>query len=64
MAGRLFSVLTSTGPAIGALFGLVALGRHIDTLQWVGVAAVAAGASLGERSSPARPNHTDQGHAA
>jgi inner membrane transporter RhtA len=63
MPGRLFSILASTEPAIGALFGLAALGQHIDVLQWAGIVAVAvasAGASLDKRPSPARPDPTGQ----
>lgn len=63
MPGRLFSILASTEPAIGALFGLAVLGQHIDALQWAGIVAVAvasAGASLDKRlSQPAmtRPDN-------
>jgi threonine/homoserine efflux transporter RhtA len=46
MRGSLFSILTSTEPAVGALFGLVALGQQISLLQWGGMIAVVA-ASIG-----------------
>lgn len=46
ISGRLFSVLSSTEPAVGALFGLIALGQHMRFLQWLGVVAVVA-ASIG-----------------
>jgi inner membrane transporter RhtA len=46
MRGSLFSILTSTEPAVGALFGLVALGQQISLLQWGGMVAVVA-ASIG-----------------
>jgi inner membrane transporter RhtA len=58
ISGRLFSVLSSTEPAMGALLGLVALGQHLSGVQWSGVLAVAvasAGASRGERA-PGRPS--------
>jgi inner membrane transporter RhtA len=42
LSARTFSVLSSTQPAVAALFGLVALGQQIDGLQWVGIAAVTA----------------------
>jgi inner membrane transporter RhtA len=46
MRGSLFSILTSTEPAVGALFGLVALGQQISLPQWGGMVAVVA-ASIG-----------------
>ena len=46
MRGSLFSILTSTEPAVGALLGLVALGQQISLLQWGGMIAVVA-ASIG-----------------
>jgi inner membrane transporter RhtA len=46
MPGSLFSILTSTEPAVGALFGLVALGQRIGPWQWAGMLAVVA-ASIG-----------------
>lgn len=49
---RLFSVLTSTEPAAGALLGFVALGQHIGPAQWVGIGAVSA-ASIGASASNA-----------
>jgi inner membrane transporter RhtA len=50
MRGSLFSILTSTEPAVGALFGLVALGQQISLLQWGGMIAVVA-ASIGATST-------------
>jgi inner membrane transporter RhtA len=46
LPGALFSILTSTEPAVGALFGLVALGQRISLVQWGGMLAVVA-ASIG-----------------
>jgi inner membrane transporter RhtA len=40
LSRRVFSVLSSTEPAVGALLGLTALGQHIHPLQWIGIAAV------------------------
>ncbi|HEY6762294.1 MAG TPA: EamA family transporter [Baekduia sp.] len=46
LSARTFSVLSSTQPAVAALFGLVALGQQIDGLQWVGIAAVTAASAM------------------
>jgi inner membrane transporter RhtA len=46
MTTALFSILTSTEPAAGALVGLVALGQHLSWWQWTGVLAVTI-ASIG-----------------
>ena len=46
LPGSLFSILTSTEPAVGALFGLVALGQRVSAIQWAGMLAVVA-ASIG-----------------
>ncbi|WP_256725412.1 DMT family transporter [Streptomyces sp. IMTB 2501] len=43
---RVFGILTSLEPAIGALIGLLLLGQHLAAPQWAGVAAVAL-ASVG-----------------
>jgi inner membrane transporter RhtA len=48
--GRVFSILASTEPAVGALFGLVALGQRVSPLQWAGMLAVVA-ASIGATST-------------
>lgn len=53
MPGSLFSILTSTEPAVGALFGLVALGQQVSLLQWGGMLAVVA-ASIGATSTKPR----------
>jgi inner membrane transporter RhtA len=42
MPGSLFSILTSTEPAAGALIGLIALGQQISPAQWAGMLAVVA----------------------
>ena len=60
MPRSLFSILTSTEPAAGAILGLLALGQRITLLQWAGIVAVVI-ASIGatrahrapKRSSPA-----------
>ncbi|MFJ9852947.1 EamA family transporter [Streptomyces sp. NPDC101150] len=39
---RVFGILTSLEPAIGALIGLVFLGQHLGALPCLGIAAVAA----------------------
>jgi len=46
MPRSLFSILTSTEPAAGAILGLLALGQRIALLQWAGIAAVVV-ASVG-----------------
>ncbi|HWG15200.1 MAG TPA: EamA family transporter [Streptosporangiaceae bacterium] len=54
MPGSLFSILTSTEPAAGALFGLVALGQRIGPWQWAGMLAVVA-ASIGATATRPPP---------
>jgi inner membrane transporter RhtA len=54
LSGSLFSILTSTEPAVGALFGLVALGQQISLPQWGGMLAVVA-ASIGATTTRAAP---------
>jgi inner membrane transporter RhtA len=49
-----FSILTSTEPAIGALFGPGALGERVSLLQWGGMLAVIA-ASIGAISTRPPP---------
>ncbi|MER7154304.1 EamA family transporter [Streptomyces lydicus] len=41
---RVFGVLTSLEPAVGALVGLLLLGQHLAAPQWAGVLAVALAA--------------------
>ena len=57
LPGSLFSILTSTEPAVGALFGLIALGQRIGPLQWAGMLAVVA-ASIG--ATVTRPPSADE----
>jgi inner membrane transporter RhtA len=53
MPARTFSVLSSTQPAVAALFGLAALGQDIRASQWIGIAAVtAATAATGLERAP------------
>jgi len=52
----LFSILTSTEPAVGAILGLTALGQHITAQQWAGMLAVVVasiGATRSHQTSPA-----------
>ncbi|MER6734464.1 EamA family transporter [Streptomyces puniciscabiei] len=51
---RVFGVLTSLEPAIGALIGLLFLGQHLAVAQWAGVAAVAL-ASVGATRTEESP---------
>lgn len=51
---RIFGILTSLEPAVGALIGLLLLGQHLATPQWAGVLAVAL-ASIGATRTPGRP---------
>lgn len=53
MPRSLFSILTSTEPAAGAILGLLALGQRISLIQWAGIAAVVA-ASAGATRAHAR----------
>jgi inner membrane transporter RhtA len=46
LSRRVFSVLTSLEPAVGALIGFLLLSQHLTALQWVGITAVAL-ASIG-----------------
>jgi len=46
MPRSLFSILTSTEPAVGAILGLLALGQGIALAQWAGIAGVVV-ASVG-----------------
>lgn len=56
---RVFGVLTSLEPAVGALLGLLLLGQHLAATQWVGVGAVAL-ASVGATRT-GEPADTDGG---
>jgi inner membrane transporter RhtA len=47
----LFSVLTSTEPAAGALLGLIALGQAITAVQWTGIALVSVAAIGASRAA-------------
>jgi inner membrane transporter RhtA len=53
ISAGLFSILTSTEPAAGAVIGLVALGQHITAWQWAGMIAVTI-ASIGATRTHAR----------
>jgi inner membrane transporter RhtA len=45
LSGRVFSVLSSTEPAVGALFGLALLAQRLTVMQWAGVTAVVVAAA-------------------
>lgn len=49
IGGRLFSILTSTEPAAGALLGLIFLDQRITAWQWAGIAAVTTAAVAAAR---------------
>lgn len=51
---RVFSILTSMEPAVGALVGLVLLGQRLSLPQWAGVLTVAAAAAGATRRSSSR----------
>lgn len=55
LPSRTVGILVSVEPAMGALLGLMFLGEHLDTLQWLAIAAIVAasiGAALGSREAP------------
>jgi inner membrane transporter RhtA len=55
---RTFSILLSLEPAIAALAGMVFLGEHLGTLQWLAIASIvfaSAGAAFGARQPIAEP---------
>ena len=54
LPASLFSILTSTEPAVGALFGLVAPGQRVSLRQWTGMLAVIT-ASIGATSTRSPP---------
>jgi inner membrane transporter RhtA len=54
MKARVYGVMTSIEPALGALMGLMVLHEHLSAAQWVGIAAVAA-AALGTAATSAGP---------
>ncbi|MFM2352614.1 MAG: hypothetical protein RLZZ608_20 [Actinomycetota bacterium] len=58
MPTRVFGVLSSLGPAVAALAGLIVLGQSLEPLQLVAIAAVVA-ACIGAVSGAARARHPD-----
>ncbi|MEU8033261.1 EamA family transporter [Streptomyces sp. NPDC049099] len=58
---RVFGVLTSLEPAVGALIGLVLLGQHLAVAQWAGVAAVGL-ASVGATRAEGRAGRARAAH--
>jgi inner membrane transporter RhtA len=55
LPGRTFSILMSLEPAVAALCGLVLLGEHLTTSQWLAVGLVIAasvGATVTARQVP------------
>lgn len=57
---RVFGVLTSLEPAVGALIGLFLLGQHLAVTQWAGVAAVALASVAATRTEEGAPAEPDQ----
>lgn len=53
--GRLFSILMSTEPVVGALLGLLALGQEITGEQWAGILAVVTASVCATRSHRRQP---------
>lgn len=53
--GRLFSILTSTEPAVGAVVGLIVLGQEITWAQWAGILAVVVASVSATRSHRPQP---------
>ncbi|GAA1942255.1 EamA family transporter [Kitasatospora viridis] len=51
LSPRVFGLLTSLEPAVGALIGLLFLGQRLAAAQWIGIAAVACASALAARSS-------------
>ncbi|WBB78110.1 EamA family transporter [Micromonospora sp. WMMD882] len=60
MPARVFAVLLSLEPAIGALVGLALLGEVLGWSQFLGVAAVVAAALGATLVRPARPARADR----
>ena len=54
MPRSLFSILTSTEPAAGAILGLLALGQRITPIQWAGIVAVVAASAAATRAHSTR----------
>lgn len=54
MPRSLFSILTSTEPAAGAILGLLALGQRITLTQWAGIVAVVIASVGATRAHRAR----------
>jgi inner membrane transporter RhtA len=50
MPRRLFSVLTSTEPAVAALIGLLVLGQPVTAVEALGIAAVVAASAGAART--------------
>lgn len=57
---RVFGVLTSLEPAVGALLGLILLGQHLAAPQWAGVAAVALASAGSIRTGEAPATEPDR----
>jgi len=59
MTGRMFSILSSTEPGVGAILGATALDQIIAASQWAGMLAVTAasiGATRTHQAEPANPD--------
>jgi inner membrane transporter RhtA len=48
---RVFGILTSLEPAVGAVVGLLFLGQHLAGVQWLGIVAVACASAGATRSA-------------
>ena len=57
MTGRMFSVLSSTEPGVGAILGATALDQSIAASQWAGMLAVTAASIGATRTHQAEPSH-------
>ena len=53
---RLYAIITSCGPAIAAVFGVLILSESLDPLQMLGIVAVCTAGGRGDHH-PARPPH-------
>lgn len=61
LSPRVFGVLTSLEPAIGALIGLLLLDQHLTVPQWLGITAVALASIGATRSDRGRQRDNAEG---
>jgi inner membrane transporter RhtA len=50
ISSHLFSILSSTEPAVGAILGLIVLDQYITGVQWIGILAVIVASVAATRS--------------